>query len=889
MGSSAEKIVLVDGNSLVYRAFYALPLMHGPSGEHTNAVYGFTSMIFKLIEEQKPDYLAVAFDFPAPTFRHQIYREYKIHRLKAPSELKEQIQRVKQLLAALRVPIFELEGYEADDLIGTLTVKAGPPPVKVIVVTGDADLLQLISRGADVLLTRKGTTRMDYFNAGMIKERYGLEPYQMLDYKALTGDPSDNIPGVPGIGPKTATRLLQTYGSLENLYRAGDLTPKIKTNLERYREQLFTGRELLTLRCDLPLKISWEQCRMSDPDCRGLLALFSELGFKNLAGRAKKLFPCLEEPGHSIIPDKILDISSLSQLNQLLHRVPPGDSFGLLVEFAATSHRQQKYPLAMALSLGDRPGYYLQKELLVNQVDGVLQAFSEACSRGATMVGHDIKSLYHLFYREGFTGDPRFAFDTRLAAYLLEADQGSLDLSWLLERRLGVSVSKPAEGETETGPRLARQAGHLLVLVEDLRKQIEQHSLDALYYRLELPLVEILAKIENRGIPVDLELLDKLAADIRKRIQHLQQEISRLAGEEFNLNSPRQLARILYEKLQLPVLKKTKTGPSTAAAVLEELADHHPIVPVILNYRQLVKLEGTYLTGLRELVDPADHKIYTTFNQTVTATGRLSSSEPNLQNIPVRLEEGRKIRRAFIPSGEGRLFLSADYSQIELRILAHLSQDPILIEAFRQNQDIHRRTAAEVFHVSAGEVAPSMRDKAKAVNFGIIYGISDYGLSRQLGVSRQEARRYIDSYFERYQGVKAYFEQTIDQAKKLGFVSTLLNRRRYLPEINSTNFSRRSFAERMARNTPVQGSAADIIKLAMLRLDRLISEGGFEARLLLQVHDELLFELKSSEVNFFGPIIRREMEQALPLSISLSVDLKCGLNWADLTPYEEWI
>lgn len=888
MGSSQEKLVLVDGNSLVYRAFYALPLMQSSSGEHTNAVYGFTSMIFKLIEEQKPTHLAVAFDFPAPTFRHQIYREYKIHRLKAPSELKEQIQRVKQLLAALRVPVFEQEGYEADDLIGTLTVKARLRPVEVIVVTGDADLLQLIDQGATVLLTRKGITRMDCFNAGMVKERYGLEPHQIIDYKALTGDPSDNIPGVPGIGPKTASRLLQAYGSLENLYQAGDLTGKLKTNLERYREQLFTGRELLTLKCDLPLEISWDQCRFTGPDHPRLMDLFSELAFKSLAERAKKLFPCLEQPGHVFTPDKTLGIGTLPQLNQLLHRIPSGDSFGLLVEFTATSHRRQKLPSAMALSVSGQPGYYLQEELLVDHASGVLQAFSEACSRGAAMVSHDIKPLYHLFYRGGYT-NPRFAFDTRLAAYLLETDQGSLDLPQLLNRRLGVPVAEPVEDKIETSCYLAQQAGYLLTLADHLKQQLESQSLDTLYYRLELPLVETLAKMESRGIPVDLDLLNKLADDIRERIHHLQQEVFQLAGEEFNLNSPRQLARILYEKLQLPVLKKTKTGPSTAAAVLEELAAHHRIVPVILVYRQLVKLEGTYLTGLMELVDPSDHKIYTTFNQTVTATGRLSSSEPNLQNIPVRLEEGRKIRRAFIPSSEGKLFLSADYSQIELRILAHLSQDPILIEAFQQNQDIHRRTAAEVFHTPSREVTPSMRDRAKAVNFGIIYGISDYGLAQQLGVPRQEAQRYIDSYFERYQGVKAYFDQTIDQAKKLGFVSTLLNRRRYLPELNSLNFSRRSFAERMARNTPVQGSAADIIKLAMLRLDRLISEGGFEARLLLQVHDELLFELKSSEVNFFGPIIRREMEQALPLSIPLSVDLKCGLNWADLTPVEEWV
>ncbi|NMA92911.1 MAG: DNA polymerase I [Firmicutes bacterium] len=881
-----EKLVLVDGNSLVYRAFYALPLMQTGSGEHTNAVYGFTGMILKLIEEQKPTHLAVAFDFPAPTFRHRLYREYKINRLKAPSELKEQIQRVKQLLAALQVPVFEMEGYEADDLIGTLAVKARQRPLPVVVVTGDADLLQLIDRGATVLLTRKGITQMDRFDAARVQEQFGLEPHQMLDYKALTGDPADNIPGVPGIGPKTATRLLQAYGTLEELYRAGDLTGRVKTNLERYREQLFTGRKLLTLKCDLPLENFWEQSRFTGPDPSRLMALFSELEFKTLAERAKKLFPGLEGAAPTATPDRVIAIGTLSRLKQLLAGLTPGARLGLVLQFTAATHRQQGFPEAMALAFKDRPGYYLSEELLAQKAPEILGLLADSLSREVTLVGHDLKTIYHLFARAGHPY-PRPAFDLCLAAYLLRSDQGGLDLPHLLQARLGQPLLEPLEGEEEqSGRHLARQAGHLLALAEHLEEELARRSLDTLYYRLELPLVATLAKMEGRGIPIDRSLLKQLESEIGERIEQLEQEIFTLVGEEFNLNSPQQLGRMLFEKLELPVLKKTKTGPSTAAAVLEELAPQHPVVPAILNYRHLIKLKGTYLSGLMELVDPVDHKIYTTFNQAVTATGRLSSSDPNLQNIPVRLEEGRQIRRAFIPSNEDSLFLSADYSQIELRILAHLSQDPILKEAFRQGQDIHRRTAAEVFNISSGEVTPALRDRAKAVNFGIIYGISDYGLSRQLGVPRLEARQYIESYFERYRGVKDYFKQVIDQAKKLGFVSTLLNRRRYLPDINSTNFSRRSFAERMARNTPVQGSAADIIKLAMLRLDRLINEGGFKARLLLQVHDELLFELESSDIDFFAPIIRREMEQALPLAIPLTVDLKCGRNWADLTPLE---
>lgn len=887
--SRREKFIIIDGNSLIHRAFYAIPPLQSSRGEHTNAVYGFTNMLLKLLEEEKPDYAAVAFDPPTPSFRHCIYEGYKAQRQKAPAELGEQMQRSREILEAMRIPIFEIADFEADDVIGTLSALSGPRSLETVIVSGDADMLQLVGEGTTVLLTRKGITRMERYDRAHLKECYGLEPEQMIDFKALKGDPSDNIPGIPGIGDKTARRLLEEHGSVEKLYAArDDLGEKLKNSLERHGRQLFIGRDLIRLRRDVPLEFTWEECRFSRPDYRRLLDLFRELEFKSLAARIEQLLPESTEG----VTEKLQgeQIHRAEQIAALLDRLTPGDSFVLLAETAPGRPYWRAPVVLLALALNREDVYYLQPDGFERGEGALWQALSRAWERGVTVIGHDVKYLYNFVYERGVS-TPLVAFDARLAAYLLEPTRGNYSLGELLRDYLKINLPIEQPGKQkeplsrrQRGKMLATAAGCLFNLREILDNLLEKQDLQALLYQLELPLSAVLARMERQGMTVDLSLLGDLSGEIRNRLENLEEEIYGLAGERFNLNSPQQLSAILFENLKLPVGRKTKTGRSTDAKVLEELAPHHEIVAKILHYRQLIKLEGTYLSGLTPLVDPQDKKIYTTLNQTVTATGRLSSSEPNLQNIPIRLEEGRRIRRAFVPSYRSQVLLAADYSQIELRILAHLSQDPILLESFRMDEDIHRRTAAEVFHVSPEEVSSSMRNQAKAVNFGIIYGISDYGLAQGLGVSRQEAQRYIKSYFERYTGVKKYAEEIIAAARESGYVTTLLKRRRYLPELRSAHFGRRCFAERIARNTPIQGSAADLIKLAMLRIDGIIREGGFKAKMLLQIHDELLFEVEVEELNFFAPVVQREMEQAFELSIPLKVDLKWGRNWGELKP-----
>lgn len=889
-----EKFVIIDGNSLIHRAFYALPAtMQTGRGEHTNAVFGFLRMLFRLFEEEQPDYVAVAVDPPGPSFRREIYADYKGHRQKTPHELGEQMVRTREVLEAMRIPIFELPGFEADDVIGTLSTQAAPEKVEALIISGDADLLQLIDDGVTVLLTRRGITSVDRCNRRYMEERFGLTPEQWVDYKALKGDPSDNIPGIPGVGDKTARRLLAEYGSIDKIMEAlPQLKGKLRQNLEENRALLDRGRELNTIRRDLPLQFTRECCRRSNPDREKLLVLFEELEFKGFAAELRASFPGLKS-GQGQRPLYGEPLTDPGELSRLLESFKPGSRMALLAEPSPGRPYWRSPPALLAFAFDEANCYYLEPAAFKDP-DELWKIFDHAFERpGGELIGHGVKYLYS-FFRQAGLSEPPFTFDCRLAAYLIDPGSGRYELDTLLSEHLGRPVAEPAgrggRGSEplplrQRGLLLADSAAFLLPLQEKLALSLQENDLDGLYYNLELPLSMVLASMERQGIAVDLQLLQDLTAEIHSRIDGLEEKIHTLAGESFNLNSPQQLAVILFEKLKLPVVRKTKTGYSTDARVLAELAPHHEIVAEILHYRQLIKLEGTYLSGLLPLVDEKEKKIYTTFNQTVTATGRLSSSEPNLQNIPIRLEEGRRIRGAFVPSRPGTLFLAADYSQIELRVLAHLSQDPILLEAFRRDEDIHRRTAAEVFQVAPEEVTAAMREKAKAVNFGIIYGISDYGLAQGLGVSRQEAQSYIESYFQRYKGVREYMERVIAQAREDGYVTTLLERRRYLPEIRASHFGRRSFAERTARNTPVQGSAADIIKLAMLRVEQTIRSGGFSAGLLLQIHDELLFEVDAAELAFFAPVIRGDMEQAFALEIPLKVVLKYGENWAELKPW----
>ncbi len=887
--SPSQKFVIVDGHSLLYRAFYALPLMQNRRGEQTNAIYGFINMLLKLLKEEEPDYAAVAFDPPKPSFRVRIDSSYKAHREKMPPELGEQIQKVREILEAMRIPVFEAEDYEADDVIGTLADHFARRQYRVIVVSGDADLLQLVGDQITVMLTKKGISLMERYDSSTLKEKYGLSPEQIIDFKALKGDPSDNIPGVPGIGGKTARSLLEEYGTLENIFENIDhLKEKIADNLREYRKQLYVGKDLVTLRRNVPVEFDWEQCHRREPDYNCLLPLLNDLEFRSLADRFKQGDPQKSaQTGQKSLGEPI---NTLEEFADLMDGLGDGDTIAMLVELERGWPSWKQPVSALAIAVNEDKGFYLEPAAFGKRETEIWKSLADTRGKRVTLLVHNVKQWHHLFIRQGLKA-PIFVFDTQLAAYLSDPARGGYDLPGLLHRHRGMEVELSTGRKKEQpdfarrGPQLAEEARQLFPLRDILKKQLQEQSLEKLLCEIEMPLAGVLARMERQGMTVDLAYLHDLSSEICNRLGELERNIYAQAGEEFNINSPQQLSVILFDKLGLPEIRKTKTGQSTDARVLEELAFHHEIAAHLLHYRQLAKLEGTYLSGLIDLVDSKEQKIYTTFNQTATATGRLSSSDPNLQNIPIRLEEGRRIRRAFIPSASGKIFFAADYSQVELRILAHLSQDPILIEAFKTGQDIHRRTAAEVNRITLEEVTPLMREKAKAVNFGIIYGSSDYGLAQGLKIPRAEAKTYIDNYFERYCGVKVYMDMITEQAREQGYVTTMLNRRRDLPEIRSSNHNIRSFAERMALNTPIQGSAADIIKMAMLKIDQIIAEGGFRAAMLLQIHDELLFEIEEAELDFFAPMIRREMEQAFPLSVPLKVDLKWGNNWEELKQF----
>lgn len=902
------EFLILDGHSLAYRAFFALPLeLKTKDGLHTNAVFGFTNMLLRLLKERAPGYVAVAFDYPAPTFRHQKYEQYKATREKTPPEMNEQLPLIKEILEALNIYILELEGYEADDIIGTFADVGEKSSVFTVIVTADADAYQLLSEKVKILITRKGITQLEEFDLNKLKESYGLEPEQWIDFKALKGDTSDNIPGVPGIGEKRALQLLKEFGSLDNLIQnAGQIPGKLGENIVNFSQQALLGRELARIKKDIPVTFRLENCLYREPQWERLFNLFTRLEFKSLIEKNPELFKFgYEEKKGVRTEEKIRDVpvqrSLLEADNYFVSNSKSPKLTGDYIivkgskELALFQEKILKAQSLSALFNSEEPGMSIAFEdgsgfylpLSNTEVTGK-QLFELMVTlwkdRKRTFIVYDYKPLLKYLLKNDFKPSSS-VFDILLAAYLLEPDKPSYDPALLVRDYLNISLPHP---EKKAGEKTKKEqqkifmtacAKQLFALKDILLNNLKAGQLVELYHKLELPLVQVLAKMELRGIKVDLNVLDALAEEVTKTMETLEREIYLLAGEEFNLNSPKQLGYVLFEKLKLPVIKRNKTGYSTEARVLEELSREYAIAKKILDYRTVSKLKTTYLEGLRSLINPETGKVHTTYNQAVTATGRLSSKDPNLQNIPVRLEEGRRIRQAFIPSSEEYLLLAADYSQIELRILAHLSKDPNLLDAFQNDQDIHTRTAAEVFNVDIEEVTPLMRNRAKAVNFGIIYGISDYSLSQDLKISRAEARCYIENYFKRYPGVKNYIDRCISAAREKGYVTTIMNRRRFLPDINHSNFARRSFAERMARNTPIQGSAADIIKAAMVTIDRELEEMGSEAVMLLQVHDELVFEVPVYELEEISKKIKEIMENIYSLSVPLKVDLKVGKNW----------
>lgn len=871
-----EKFVIIDGSSLVHRAFYALPLLTTASGQYTNAVYGFTTMLYKLMEDVKPDCMAVAFDKGKVTFRNEQYEGYKAQRKGTPKELSEQFATVREVLEALGVAVLELAGYEGDDIIGTLAVQAEQQGYDVIIVTGDRDALQLVTDHTKVMLTKKGISEMELMDTAAVVAKYGVTPQQVVDLKGLMGDSSDNIPGVPGVGEKTATKLIVEFGSVENLLDNIDKAPgkKLQETLKAHSQSALLSKQLATIVCNAPLEGTPENYTFQ-PRLRELRELFTKLEFKSLLNRLAVIgVDNLVALKDEALPEKLSEvrvivsceevevmISHILQTGRVavnplvIGHVPSMTLEGLAVSSAGQTCYIPAYSA----------GWPLAQRLLA---DSTIQKIT-----------HDAKKLIHACWNSelqlaGLT------FDTLLASYLLDPAASEYTLPMLSAQYLNEPVGWTEKEHGGSCDYVGWAALTAERLYDPMQKMLAEKNLQSLYTEIELPLAEVLAAMEATGIRVDRQTLQQMSEEMGHRVAVLLQEIYRLAGEEFNVNSTKQLGSILFDKLKLPVWKKTKTGYSTDAEVLEKLAGEHEIIDKLLEYRMLTKLKSTYLDGMEGLIDSKTGRIHTTFNQTVTTTGRLSSSEPNLQNIPVRTEAGRRIRELFSPGEDYVLLLSADYSQIELRILAHISKDTGMQEAFRNNQDVHTRTAAEVFGVSLEEVTPEMRSRAKAVNFGIVYGISDYGLSRDIGVTRKEAALYIDNYFARYPGVKNFMDRAVDEGRSTGYVTTLFGRRRFLPDINSSNFNLRSFAERTAMNTPIQGTAADVIKKAMIDVYQALKKQGLSSRLLLQVHDELVLEVTQEEIEIVSRLVKEAMEQAVSLDVPLVAEVKTGYNWA---------
>jgi len=825
------KAVLIDGNSLLHRAFFALPPLKTTSGEPTGAVYGFLTMLFKVIKENKPDFLAVAFDVSRKTFRTEQYEAYKGHRKEAPDELVPQFALVREVLKALNIPFIELRGYEADDIIGHLARVFVSQGHEVIIYTADRDMLQLVEEKVVVYLTKKGITDLVKMDLAKVKENYGLEPQKLIDVKGLMGDSSDNIPGIPGIGEKTALDLIKTYGSVEEvLAHLEDLKPRIKEKLREHENLAKISKELATILREIPLEISLDELKLKEPDYEEAVKLFNRLEFKSFLKEIEpKVVKEVEES------KKTIELKAVNTEGQV-----------------AVVFQNGFY-----VDDGEKAGYYSLDE--VSEIERIFKL--------KEIITDDAKEIYHFCLDRGLPF-PRISFDARIAAYVLNPADQNPGINGLLIK-YGLPVYED----------LSLNIRSLFYLKEEMLYKIKENNQEKLYREIELPLTPVLALMEHTGIQVDRVALKEMSLELGEQIESITREIYALAGEEFNLNSPKQLGVILFERLGLPVIKKTKTGYSTDAEVLEELSVHHEIIGKILTYRQLMKLKSTYTDGLMPLINEKTGKLHTTFNQTGTLTGRLASSEPNLQNIPVRLELGRKLRKMFVPSPGYDYILSADYSQIELRLLAHFSEEPKLIEAYLNGEDIHKKTAAEVFGVPLEEVTSKMRSHAKSVNFGIVYGISDFGLGRDLKIPREIAGKYIKNYFANYPKVREYLDSLIREAREKGYVTTLFGRRRYIPELTAKNRMVQNFGERTAMNTPLQGTAADIIKLSMINVERELKNRGLKSRLLLSVHDELVLEVPTAEVDEVKELVKTVMESVVELKVPLTAEVGVGENW----------
>lgn len=877
-----KTLVIIDGNSIINRAFYALPEMSNKEGLKTNAIYGFTNMLLKIIDTYNPTHISVAFDRKAPTFRHIEFKEYKAGRKKMPDELREQFEPLKDLLDKFNIHRLEIDGYEADDIIGTVSKIAEDNGFKVYIVTGDKDAIQLASNKTTTLITKKGVGEVEEYDYDSVIEKYEMTPTQFIDLKGLMGDKSDNIPGVPGIGEKTGIKLIKEFSSIEGIFDNIDsIKGSTKKKLEENKELAIMSKKLATIIRDVPVEFNLEELEYGNYNTKDILDVFKYLGFTSLIPRIGSL-----DESEDIVNEANVEISKLEDIDEFINKVKENNEL-IIKTVTREGNILDKRIKYIFLSVDGKKIYYVEE----NSIHKLEYIFT---SNEIKKLGYNLKDDYISLKPYGIKLENIY-FDITIAEYLIDSmSSTSYECSAIAMKYLTKKVKtkeellgKGVKAKKYQDLSFEELSSHISQIIDTVKsvmpimeENLKESNMDGLLYHVEMPLVEVLADMEYEGVKVDKEKLNELGSQFKEIIKKLESEIYKISGEEFNINSPKQLGVILFEKLGLPVIKKTKTGYSTNAEVLDKLKDQSPIIDKIIEYRQIVKLNSTYVEGLLSIINPIDGRIHSSFNQTITTTGRISSTEPNLQNIPVKLEMGRNIRKVFI-SDKGCKLVDADYSQVELRVLAHMSQDETMIDAFKHNEDIHTKTASQVFNVSMDEVTSKQRSDAKAVNFGIVYGKSDFGLSEDLNIPVKQAKEYIENYFNKYNKIKEFMDNIIEDASSNGYVTTILNRRRYIPEIKSSNFMLRNAGKRAAMNAPIQGSAADIIKIAMINVYKKLEENNLKSKLILQVHDELIVEAVDSEIDIVKKIVKDEMENAVCLDVNLDVDLNIGDSWYD--------
>ena len=877
-----KTLVIIDGNSIINRAFYALPEMSNKEGLKTNAIYGFTNMLLKIIDTYNPTHISVAFDRKAPTFRHIEFKEYKAGRKKMPDELREQFEPLKDLLDKFNIHRLEIDGYEADDIIGTVSKIAEDNGFKVYIVAGDKDAIQLASNKTTTLITKKGVGEVEEYDYDSVIEKYEMTPTQFIDLKGLMGDKSDNIPGVPGIGEKTGIKLIKEFSSIEGIFDNIDsIKGSTKKKLEENKELAIMSKKLATIIRDVPVEFNLEELEYGNYNTKDILDVFKYLGFTSLIPRIGSL-----DESEDIVNEANVEISKLEDIDEFINKVKENNEL-IIKTVTREGNILDKRIKYIFLSVDGKKIYYVEE----NSIHKLEYIFT---SNEIKKLGYNLKDDYIALKPYGIKLENIY-FDITIAEYLIDSmSSTSYECSAIAMKYLTKKVKtkeellgKGVKAKKYQDLSFEELSSHISQIIDTVKsvmpimeENLKESNMDGLLYHVEMPLVEVLADMEYEGVKVDKEKLNELGSQFKEIIKKLESEIYKISGEEFNINSPKQLGVILFEKLGLPVIKKTKTGYSTNAEVLDKLKDQSPIIDKIIEYRQIVKLNSTYVEGLLSIINPIDGRIHSSFNQTITTTGRISSTEPNLQNIPVKLEMGRNIRKVFI-SDKGCKLVDADYSQVELRVLAHMSQDETMIDAFKHNEDIHTKTASQVFNVSMDEVTSKQRSDAKAVNFGIVYGKSDFGLSEDLNIPVKQAKEYIENYFNKYNKIKEFMDNIIEDASSNGYVTTILNRRRYIPEIKSSNFMLRNAGKRAAMNAPIQGSAADIIKIAMINVYKKLEENNLKSKLILQVHDELIVEAVDSEIDIVKKIVKDDMENAVCLDVNLDVDLNIGDSWYD--------